>query len=85
MTLVENWKTLLKAAWTVQLAYAATALGALGQAMAYLPESVLTILYITSTQASYVGGIATALGLLLTAIIPPARVVDQGLTPPKEA
>lgn len=79
MTLVNNWKRLLKESWSVQLAYAATIVGGIGQALTYIPEKILISLSLNASQTGYVGGILAALGLLLTAIIPPARVADQGL------
>ncbi|MEO9231633.1 MAG: hypothetical protein ABI216_22145 [Devosia sp.] len=85
MKLIDNWKQILKESWTAQLAYASTIIGGIGQALTYTPESILVSLSLNAAQMSYVGGILAAFGLLLTAIIPPARVVMQpALTVDKE-
>lgn len=76
MTLLGNWKEVLKKAWSVKLAAISSLFIGLQQAMPYVPAGLIGL---TVEQSSAVGGVLGGLGGLFAALVVAARVFDQGL------
>ena len=79
MKLISNWWEVLKRAWSVKL-------GALSALFAGLHGSLVVmqpgVIGLTVEQSANMGGVFLALSGLFAALVPFARVTDQGLAVP---
>lgn len=76
MKLLDDWKNVLKQAWSVKTSALAALFGGMQQAMPFIPPSLMGL---TLEQATMIGAVFGALGVLFATLVPVVRVVDQGI------
>ena len=76
MKLLDNWKEIIKQAWSVRLAALATLFTSMQQMIPYLPAYLVGL---TVEQSTAIGTAFGALGALFTALVAVVRVFDQGI------
>jgi len=76
MKLVENWKAVLNKAWSVKLSWIASAFVGIQQGIDYIPAGLFGA---SPELMTSIGAVFGAIGLVFTAAVSVARIIDQGI------